>query len=87
MVLPPVDLFEYQKRQSDDIFGLNARIGLRYDTIAALNAAPSTIAFDEKRRVLIPSSDGLFLNRSPRGELEEVMLSTRIADGKSRNRS
>jgi murein DD-endopeptidase MepM/ murein hydrolase activator NlpD len=82
VVLPPVDLFEYQKRPSDDIFALNARIGLRYDTIATLNAAPSTIAFNQKRRVLIPSQDGLFVNNPPRSELEELMLSTRIADGK-----
>jgi murein DD-endopeptidase MepM/ murein hydrolase activator NlpD len=79
---PPLSLFEYVKRPSDDIFGLNARIGLRYDTLATLNGAVSTAAFNGTKRILIPSQDGLFVNNPPRGDLENMILSTRIADGK-----
>ena len=82
VVLPPVDIFAYRKRESDDLFSLNARTGLRYDTIATLNGASSKSSFNGRSRVLIPSQEGLFVNNPPRGELEEMMLSTRIADGK-----
>jgi murein DD-endopeptidase MepM/ murein hydrolase activator NlpD len=82
VVLPPVDIFAFRKRESDDLFSLNARTGLRYDTIATLNGASSKSSFNGRSRVLIPSQEGLFVNNPPRGELEEMMLSTRIADGK-----
>ena len=82
VVLPPVDIFTYKKRESDDLFSLNARTGLRYDTIATLNGVTSKSTFNARTRVLISSQEGLFVNDPPRGELEEMMLATRLADGK-----
>jgi murein DD-endopeptidase MepM/ murein hydrolase activator NlpD len=82
VVLPPVDIFSYQKRESDDLFSLNARTGLRYDTLATLNGAASKASFNGQGRLLISSQEGLFVNAPPRGELEEMMLATRVADGK-----
>jgi murein DD-endopeptidase MepM/ murein hydrolase activator NlpD len=82
VVFPPVDLFEYPKRAAEDLFSLNARIGLRYDTLASLNGTAEKAAFSAKSRILIPSQEGLFLNNPPRGDLEDMMFSTRIADGK-----
>jgi murein DD-endopeptidase MepM/ murein hydrolase activator NlpD len=79
---PPVDLFAYARRDADDLFSLNARAGLRYDTLATLNDAASRPSFDSRRRVLIPSQEGLFVNNPPRSELESMMLTTRLADGK-----
>lgn len=80
--LPSLDIFVYKKRQADDLFSLNARIGVRYDTLATLNGATSKDAFNRKQRILIPSQDGLFVNNPPRDDLEAMMLSTRLADGK-----
>ena len=57
--LPPLDIFGYTKRQVDDLFSLNARIGVRYDTLATLNGATSKDAFNRKKSILIPSQDGL----------------------------
>lgn len=82
VVFPPVDIFEYPKRAADDLFSLNARIGMRYDTLATLNGAAGKAAFGARSRILIPSQEGLFLNNPPRGDLEDIVLSTRIADGK-----
>jgi murein DD-endopeptidase MepM/ murein hydrolase activator NlpD len=82
VVLPPVDFFEYPKRPADDLFSLNARIGLRYDTLATLNGSPGKTEFGVKSRILVPSQEGLFLSNPPRGDLEQMMLATRIADGK-----
>jgi murein DD-endopeptidase MepM/ murein hydrolase activator NlpD len=80
--LPSLDIFSYVKRQADDLFSLNARIGVRYDTLATLNGATSKDAFNAKQRILIPSQDGVFINNPPRNDLEAMMLSTRLADGK-----
>jgi hypothetical protein len=82
VVFPPVALFEYPKRAADDLFSLNARMGMRYDTLATLNGTAGKAAFGAKSRILIPSQEGLFLSNPPRGDLENMMLATRIADRK-----
>jgi murein DD-endopeptidase MepM/ murein hydrolase activator NlpD len=81
-ILPGLDIFAYTRKKNEDLFSLNARLGLRYDTLATLNGAPSKDAFVGQDRVLIPSQDGLFVNDPPRGELETMVLATRLADGK-----
>lgn len=80
--LPPLDLFSYTKRPTEDLFSLNARLGLRYDTLVTLNGVASTSGFNAMTRLLIPSQDGLFVNNPPRGDLENIIYSTRLADGK-----
>jgi murein DD-endopeptidase MepM/ murein hydrolase activator NlpD len=78
--VPAPDIFEYRKRASDDLFAVNARVGLRYDTLATLNGTASRDAFNQKARILIPSQDGLFVNNPPKGDLESMMLATRLAN-------
>jgi murein DD-endopeptidase MepM/ murein hydrolase activator NlpD len=81
-VFPGLDLFEYVRRPSEDLYSLNARLGLRYDTLATLNGSVSKDDFNSRSRILIPSQDGLFVNDPPRGDLEEMVLATRLAAGK-----
>jgi murein DD-endopeptidase MepM/ murein hydrolase activator NlpD len=81
-VMPNLDIFAYVPRSDEDLFSLNARLGLRYDTLASLNGAASKDAFSTGGRILIPSQDGLFVNDPPRGELEAMMLGTRLTAGK-----
>jgi len=81
-VLPPLSIFEYQTRRGEDLFSLNARLGLPYDTLATLNAASSREAFDSRRRILIANQAGLFVDDPPRSALEDMILSTRLGDGK-----
>jgi murein DD-endopeptidase MepM/ murein hydrolase activator NlpD len=81
--IPPLSIFEYARRKGEDLFSLNARIGVRYDTLATLNGAATRAAFEAKSRVLVPTQDGLFVSNPPRGWLEELMLSTRRAEGKT----
>jgi murein DD-endopeptidase MepM/ murein hydrolase activator NlpD len=80
--LPPISLFSYTKRATEDLFGLNARIGVRYDTLATLNGASSAASFNGRTSILIPSQDGLFVNNPPRGDLESMIYATRIAAGR-----
>jgi murein DD-endopeptidase MepM/ murein hydrolase activator NlpD len=81
-ILPNLDIFAYVPRKDEDLFSLNARLGLRYDTLASLNGAGSKDAFSAGGSVLIPSQDGLFVNNPPRGDLEAMVLGTRLAAGK-----
>jgi murein DD-endopeptidase MepM/ murein hydrolase activator NlpD len=85
-VLPPLSIFEYRMRKGEDLFSLNARLGLPYDTLATLNAAASREAFDSHRLVLIANQAGLFVNDPPRSALEDMLLSTRLGDGKKPSR-
>lgn len=79
---PGLELFEYVRRPAEDLYSLNARLGLRYDTLATLNGSASKEDFNSRSRILIPSQDGLFVNDPPRGDLEEMVLATRLAAGK-----
>jgi murein DD-endopeptidase MepM/ murein hydrolase activator NlpD len=81
-ILPSLDIFTYTPRPSEDLFSLNARLGVRYDTLATLNGAASRDSFSARGQILIPSQDGLFVNDPPRGDLETMVLSTRLAAGK-----
>ena len=81
-VFPGLDLFAYVRRPTDDLFSLNARLGLRYDTLATLNGCAGKDDLASRSRILIPSQDGLFVNDPPKGELEEMVLATRLAAGK-----
>ena len=81
-VFPSLDLFEYVRKPAEDLFSLNARLGLRYDTLATLNGSASKDAFNSCSRILIPSQDGIFVNDPPRGDLEDMVLATRLAAGK-----
>jgi murein DD-endopeptidase MepM/ murein hydrolase activator NlpD len=82
-ILPPLEIYIYTRRSSEDLFSLNARLSLRYDTLATLNGAGSTAAFNGLGDILIPSQDGLFVSNPPRTDLDTIILSTRTADGKT----
>ncbi len=81
--LPPLSIFEYRTRAGEDLFSVNARLGLPYDTLATLNGVTSKEAFDSPRQILIANQAGLFVNNPPRSALEDMMLSTLRASGKT----
>ena len=80
-MFPPLSIFSYAKRKTEDLFSLNARLGLRYESLASLNGSGSKDIFNARSWILIPSQDGLFVSNPPRGDLESMVLSTRIAAG------
>jgi murein DD-endopeptidase MepM/ murein hydrolase activator NlpD len=76
-ILPPLALFSYQRRESDDLLSIGARLNLRYDALATLNGADSMAAFNALSRVLVPSLPGLFVCDPPRTALEDMVLAAR----------
>ena len=71
-ILPNLDIFAYTPRETEDLFSLNARLGLRYDTLATPERRREQGCLRRTGgRILIPSQDGLFVNDPPRGDLED----------------
>jgi len=79
--LPSVSLFAYRKRADEDIFSLNARLGLPYDTLATLNGAADARSFNGLTRILVPTQPGIFVHVPPRNAFEDMLLSSRLAGG------
>jgi murein DD-endopeptidase MepM/ murein hydrolase activator NlpD len=81
--LPMMSLFSYQKKKGEDIFSLNARLGLPYDTLASLNGAADVRSFNELARILVPTQPGIYVHVPPRTAFEDMLLSSRLTAGKS----
>ncbi len=79
--LPPVSIFSYRKKPSEDLFALNARLGLPYDALASLNGASDARAFNSLSTVLVPSQPGIFVRVPPRTGLEQMVMASRQAAG------
>ena len=82
----PLALFAYRRRNGEDLFSLNARLNLPYDTLVTLNAAASRAEFDSLTHVLVPTRPGLFVSDPPTTALEDMMLSSRVARGLTHER-
>jgi murein DD-endopeptidase MepM/ murein hydrolase activator NlpD len=81
--LPPVGLFVYRKKQTDDLFLLNARMNLPYDTLATLNRLSEAREIRRLDRILVPTQPGIFVPDPPVTELERMMLGSRLDRGLS----
>jgi murein DD-endopeptidase MepM/ murein hydrolase activator NlpD len=79
--LPPVSIFSYRKKKSEDLFALNARLGLPYDALASLNGVPDARSFNSLSTVLVPSQPGIFVRVPPRTGLEQMVMASRQAAG------
>ncbi len=80
---PPVGLFLYRRKPAEDLFFLNARLNLPYDTIATLNGIEYPGHAARLERVLIANQPGIFIHDPPRTELEQMMLGSRLDQGKT----
>ncbi len=78
---PPISIFTYRRKPTEDLFTLNARLSLPYDAIATLNSMENATSINNLERVLICSSPGIFIHDPPRTEFEQMMLGTRLNDG------
>lgn len=83
---PPLAIFSYRRRTGEDLFSLNARLNMPYDSLVTLNAAASRAEFDALDRVLVPTRPGLFVSDPPATALEDMMLSSRVERGLARER-
>ncbi|MCX7028671.1 MAG: M23 family metallopeptidase [Spirochaetes bacterium] len=82
----PLAIFTYRRRTGEDLFSLNARLNLPYDTLVTLNAAASRAEFDSLARLLVPTRPGIFVSDPPATALEDMMLASRVARGLTHER-
>ncbi len=81
----PLAIFTYRRR-GEDLFSLNARLNMPYDTLVSLNAAASRTEFEALPRILVPTRPGLFVSDPPGTALEDMMLSSRVERGLAHER-
>ncbi len=79
--LPPVGIFTYRRKPSDDLFSLNARLNEPYDTVATLNELADAADIRNRQWILVPSQPGVFVPDPPRTELQQLMLGSRLERG------
>ena len=79
--LPPLGIFTYRRQKAEDLFALNARLGLPYDTLVTLNGAADAKGFNALARILVPTQPGLFVHMPPRTPLENMVISSRQGQG------
>ena len=75
--MPVLTFFLYDVKPGEDLLGLAARLNLPYDTLATLNGTPNIAVFQEKKRLVIPNTPGLFVPLEPLSDLEKLMLASR----------
>jgi len=75
--IPPLAIYAYNTRKGDDLFGLAARVGMPYDTIATLNRLSKPMTFPPGTHLLLPDVPAIFVPTDPASELEYLMASWR----------
>ncbi len=60
--LLPIQFYKYTIQENDTIFSVSARLGLNYDTIATINNLQNQLFFIDRKSILIPTCNGLYLN-------------------------
>lgn len=75
--LPPLGIYVYRVRETDDFFALAARFNLPQETLATINRLASPAELEAGRLLLVPNSPGLFFPANPENELEKFMQSWR----------
>jgi len=71
--LPQLEIYSYQTKQEDTLFGIAARMSVPYSAVATLNRMSTTTLGTPGRLLLLPNIPGLFVPLSPSTDLEVVM--------------
>ena len=74
--LPPLSIYRYQTRGSDDSFALAARFNIGIQTLATLNGAPNIEELGRLKEILIPNLPGIYVPMVPETDLERLIAST-----------
>ncbi len=70
---PPLTIYRYIPRPSEDLFSVAAAFNLPYDSLATLNGWEAPGLLSEGKNVLVPNIPGLFIPASPIGNWEKQL--------------
>ena len=71
--LPPLMIYRYLPRSSENLFSVAAAFNLPYDSIATLNGWDAPGLLSSEKEVLIPNIPGLFVPEKPEGNWQRVL--------------
>ena len=80
---PAITFFSYRRHPEEDLFILNAKLNLPYESIATLNDMQDPADATRLERILVPSEPGIFVHDPPRTEQERMILAVRQNAGES----
>lgn len=69
----PLNIYKYTYTEKDSIFSISSRLNLSYDSIVSLNGIESPDDIESGDILLIPNSPGVYINKTPRGKLDELI--------------
>jgi murein DD-endopeptidase MepM/ murein hydrolase activator NlpD len=69
----PLSIYRYTFTEKDSIFTISSRLNLTYDSIVSLNGIENPEDIEAGDSLLIPNSPGVYINKSPQGNLEELI--------------
>ncbi len=67
---PPLMIYRYKPRVSEDLFSVAAAFNLPYDALATLNGLDAPGLLSSNQELLVPNAPGLFVPENPRGSWE-----------------
>lgn len=70
----PLQLFTYNIKEGDTIFTISSRFNLTYDTLATLNHIENQLFFSGSKSILIPTCNGIFLNKKNEDSCLEIVI-------------
>lgn len=78
---PPLTIYRYIPRPSEDLFSVAAAFNLPYDALATLNSWDAPGLLTAGKEVLVPNIPGLFIPANPIGNWERQLVgSSRSSD-------
>ena len=68
--IPPLMIYRYKPRVSEDLFSVAAAFNLPYDALATLNGLDAPGLLSPGEEILVPNAPGLFVPENPQGTWE-----------------
>jgi murein DD-endopeptidase MepM/ murein hydrolase activator NlpD len=72
-----LSIYRYALREGDDIFSIAARCNVPYAALATLNRLNHPSSLGSLEYILLPSSPGIFVPRTPASDIEMLLVSAR----------
>ncbi len=77
---PPLAIYRYVPRPSEDLFSVAAAFNLPYESLATLNGWDAPGLITAGKDLLVPNRPGIFVPENPKNEWEQKLSDTRSSN-------